>query len=540
MFPIFVVVFSPLLGTESQKCVTALNNVALPQTTGEDFAPPPVGSTDPQKTDAAPSAGVSPLRDPRGSDGPTRDACESTSGTRGFRTASMYEATFDTHMLGEICGPRTSEEDLRGRDHSRLFDGTTAGAPGGALGRVTASFGNPRGTDGPSGRGAIAKGSAFEEPGFPSTTFFLEQRPDPCSSRPGLSSSRQASRHAALTKLSPSSARHNVSHLGRAPPYFPSLSSSLPHASFSGYPKPTGWADLVRADPLKAQNRHSLKMLKRIKGRSRIEGAAPARKVEELDTTPGLVLVEQDFAGEEPEPVEEDPAVGESGPSAEDLRDGLAEQGITRRLEHQVKIDQFQAFISRLPRAERLRVLRLPELHAVSSPVKTPSTRSAVELFKEDPVSDALSRGNFRSGEGDNSFRATPRNFSNLGCAEFHAPPVITRGEQAAWKMQERAISPADAQDKTEAASARLAQDFPHVHVTNSVQPSSDAQPRPTQKTLVTRSSQSVSIAMFYAPFPENDDPNARLNFPHVFSLLVISVWKSRGSKARSPSAGSG
>ena len=281
-------------------------------------------------------------------------------------------------------------------------------------------------------------------------------------------------------------------------------------------------------------------MLKRIKGRSRIEGAAPARKVEELDTTPGPVLVEQDFAGEEPEPVEEDPAVGESGPSAEDLRDGLAEQGITRRLEHQVKIDQFQAFISRLPMAERLRVLRLPELHAVSSPVKTPSTRSAVELSKEDPVSDALSRGNFRSGEGDNSFHATPRNFSNLGRAEFHAPPVITRGEQAAWKMQERAISPADAQDKTEAASARLAQDFPHVHVTNSAQSSSDAQPRPTQKTLVTRSSQSVSIAMFYAPFPENDDPNARLNFPHVFSLLVISVWKSRGSKARSPSAGSG
>ena len=59
MSPIFVV-FSLLLGTESQKCVTALNNVALPQTTGEDFAPPPVGSTDPQKTDAAPSAAVSP------------------------------------------------------------------------------------------------------------------------------------------------------------------------------------------------------------------------------------------------------------------------------------------------------------------------------------------------------------------------------------------------------------------------------------------------------------------------------------------------
>ena len=239
----------------------------------------------------------------------------------------MYGATFDTHMLGEICGPRTSEGDLRGRDRSRLLDGTTAGAPGGALGRVTASFGNPRGTDGPSGRGALAKESAFEEPGLPSTRFFLQQRPNPCLSRPDLSSSRQASRHAALTKLSPSSARHSVSHLGHAPPKFPSLSSSLPLVPSSGYPQPAGWVDLVRVDPLReAQDSHSLEMFKRIKGRSRIEGAAPARKVDKQDTTPGPVSVEQDFAGEEPEPVEEDLAGEESGPSAEDLRDGLAEQ----------------------------------------------------------------------------------------------------------------------------------------------------------------------------------------------------------------------
>ena len=433
------------------------NELALPQTTGEDFAPPPVASTDSQKTDAALSAAASPPGNPRRSDGPMGDACESTSGTRGFRTASMYEATFDAHMLGEIFGPRTSKEDIRGRDRSRLSDGTAVGAPEGALGRVTASFENPRGTDGPSGRGALAKGSAFEEPGFPLTRFFLEQRPDPYSSRPDPSLSRQASRHAGLTNLSPSSARHNISHLGRAPPNFPSLSSSLPHAPSSGYPKPAGWEDLVRANPLKAQDSHSLKMLKSIKGRSRIEGAAPARKVEEQDTTPEPVSVEQDFAGEEPEPVEEDLADGESGPLAEDLRDGLAEQGTTRGLKHQVKIDQFQAFISRLPMAERFRVLGLPELHAVSSPVKTPSIRSAAELSKEDPVSDALSRGKFRSGEGDNSFHAAPRNFSNLGRAEFHAPPVITRGDQAAREMQERAISPAAAQAKTAAASARLA-----------------------------------------------------------------------------------
>ena len=81
-------------------------------------------------------------------------------------------------------------------------------------------------------------------------------------------------------------------------------------------------------------------------------------------------------------------------------------------------------------------------------------------------MSDALSRGNFRSAEGDNSFHAAPRNFSNMSCADFRAPPVITRGEQAAREMQERAISPAAAQDKTAAARARLAQAFPHVHVT--------------------------------------------------------------------------
>ena len=114
------------------------NEPALPQTTGEDFAPPPVASINPSKTNAAQSAAADPPGNPRGSDGPTGDACESTSGTSGFRTASTYEATFNTHTLGEMCGPRTSEEDLRGRDRLILLDGTTAGAPGGALGRVTA------------------------------------------------------------------------------------------------------------------------------------------------------------------------------------------------------------------------------------------------------------------------------------------------------------------------------------------------------------------------------------------------------------------
>ena len=126
------------------------NEPALPQTTGEDLFPPPVGSTDPRKTDATPSAAASSPGNPRGSDGPTGDACESTTGTRCFPTAIMYDATLGTRTLGEVRGPRTSEEDLRGRD------GTTAGAPGGELGRDTASFENPRATDGPSKGGGLS------------------------------------------------------------------------------------------------------------------------------------------------------------------------------------------------------------------------------------------------------------------------------------------------------------------------------------------------------------------------------------------------
>ena len=126
------------------------NEPALPQTTGEDLFPPPVGSTDPRKTDAAPSAAASSPGNPRGSDGPTGDARESTTGTRCFPTAIMYDATLGTRTLGEVRGPRTSEEDLRGRD------GTTAGAPGGELGRDTASFENPRATDGPSKGGGLS------------------------------------------------------------------------------------------------------------------------------------------------------------------------------------------------------------------------------------------------------------------------------------------------------------------------------------------------------------------------------------------------
>ena len=117
------------------------------------------------------------------------------------------------------------------------------------------------------------------------------------------------------------------------------------HPSAVVSPGRQGWTDFVRADRLKAQDGHPLELLKRIK--DRLDGAVPARKAEGQDTTAGSASA-KGFAGEEPEAVVEDLAGGESGPSAEDSPDGLAEQGTTRGLEYQVKIVQFQAFISRL------------------------------------------------------------------------------------------------------------------------------------------------------------------------------------------------
>ena len=234
--------------------------------------------------------------------------------------------------------------------------------------------------------GRLSRGSVPEEPIFLSSIFFIEQRPDP-------SSFRQSFLATAPTKLPPSSARH-LSHLGRASPNFPS-SQYVP----SSDPQPASWADLVRADPLKAHDGYSLEIPSRIGGRSPIKGSTPAGKVGGQNATPEPVLAMHDFAGGEPEP------------SAEDFLDGLAEQGTAGGLEYQVKIDQFQAFISGFSMAERFRVLGLPEVHAVRPPVKTPSVRSALELSQENPGSCALSRGNFRPAAGGPPFGTASRKF---------------------------------------------------------------------------------------------------------------------------------
>ena len=96
----------------------------------------------------------------------------------------------------------------------------------------------------------------------------------------------------------------------------------------------------------------------------------------------------------------------------------------------------------------------------------------------------------------------------------------MTRENQVAREMQEREISAAAAQDKTEAASSRFAPVIPHADVTDFAQLSSDAQPSPTSKTLMTRSFQPVTNAIHYAPLPENEDPDECPN------ICVTAPWR--------------
>ena len=174
------------------------------------------------------------------------------------------------------------------------------------------------------------------------------------------------------------------------------LKFSLVHHVLSGDSLPASRADLVCQDLLKVQAVYSLERSRRMGERGRIEGAVPAGRVEGQDATPEPVSVEVNFAGDEPEP------------SAGDSRDGLAEQGTAGGYEHQVKLDQFQAFISGLSMAGRFRVVGRPEVNALRSPVKTPTFRSALELSQGNPGPGAPSRGNFRSAVGESSFLRCP------------------------------------------------------------------------------------------------------------------------------------
>ena len=116
---------------------------------------PPAASSNPLKTDATSPTAAVPLGKLRGSE------CSGSTGTACTSSGVLGCSTFPAAPR-EI--PRLKPEDLRGRHRSRLFETICCCALGWALGRATASFGNPRGTDGPSRGAALAEGSTFEEP----------------------------------------------------------------------------------------------------------------------------------------------------------------------------------------------------------------------------------------------------------------------------------------------------------------------------------------------------------------------------------------
>ena len=109
----------------------------------------PAASSNPLKTDAASPTAAVPLGKLRGSE------CSGSTGTACTSSGVLGRSTFPATPR-EIPGPRP--EDLRGRHRSRLFETICRCALGWALGRATASFGNPRGTDGPSRGAVLAEG----------------------------------------------------------------------------------------------------------------------------------------------------------------------------------------------------------------------------------------------------------------------------------------------------------------------------------------------------------------------------------------------
>ena len=194
--------------------------------------------------DATPSAAAGPPGNPRGSDGSTGNAREGGSGTRSLQTASVHRVILGSStiasMLGGILGRGTSksEGNLWGCDRSRLLGtasalgealggDTSASAPGGSLGSGTStSQGNPGGSHGPSRKGALARGSATEEPRFPSSSFSLEQRPVSSPLRLRFLSNSPRRHTAALTPLSRPSAEW-ASHFSHRPPASASHSDTL-------------------------------------------------------------------------------------------------------------------------------------------------------------------------------------------------------------------------------------------------------------------------------------------------------------------------
>ena len=114
-------------------------------------------------------------------------------------------------------------------------------------------------------------------------------------------------------------------------------------------------------------------------------------------------------------------------------------------------------------------------------------------------------------------------------------PPPGTRDEQVAGEMQDREIPTAAvaAQDKTEAASSTSAPAIPHTDVTNSAHLSSDAQPRPTRKTLVTRSSQPVPNSMHNVLADSGQAQPARTSRTPASAAPVADLLRDPGGTIR-------
>ena len=126
----------------------------------------------------------------RGTDGPTGNGRRSGSEARSLRTASVHGMTLGSDastasMLGEILARGTDGPTGNGRrSGSETRSLRTASMHGATLGGGTSTTqGNPRGSEAPSRKGTLARGSVLKEPRFPSSNVFFEQRTDPSSFR---------------------------------------------------------------------------------------------------------------------------------------------------------------------------------------------------------------------------------------------------------------------------------------------------------------------------------------------------------------------
>ena len=171
------------------------------------------------KMDAAPSATAGPPGNPRGSE------------TRSLRTTSVHgvklgNGASTATMPGGILGRGTDGPTGNGRrSGSETRSLRTASVHGVTLGGGTSiSRGNPRGSEGPSRKGTPARGSIWEEPRLPSSSFPLEQISASSPLRLQFSSNWSLFRHiTALTPFSRPSAEW-ASHFCHRPP----ASASLP------------------------------------------------------------------------------------------------------------------------------------------------------------------------------------------------------------------------------------------------------------------------------------------------------------------------